>query len=104
MQTRMGQIQKKEGKKSMRTIHWHQAEVIELDYTEEFLAVIDMYSSEYGLKCDVQLQSTESEVTKIIATATSKNYDIDDIHEYAMNVLRDENYCKDVWAHHRNIE
>ena len=79
-----------------RYLFW--AEAAELEYTDEFHAHITFESCEHGLRCDISLCNDEDEL--FIGTIISKEYDMDDTHQYAENMLSDKDYCLSVWRHH----
>ena len=87
----------------MQTIHWQQAEVLELEHTDEYIGVIEMQSTELGLRCDVKLEDVHSDSSLLIATCLSKEYNIQELHDYAESVLQDEEYCESAWKHNCEI-
>lgn len=83
----------------MKTVHWNLCETLDLEYesTGGGYAVIDMYSHEDGLKCDIILESDDCEFSMLIGTIISSDYDYEGTHQYAMNMLNNEEYIADVW-------
>lgn len=79
-----------------RYLYWE--EVAELEYTDEFISRIAFKSCKHGLRCDIFLCDDNDEI--IIGTIISKEYDMDDTHQYAENMLSDKEYCLSVWRQH----
>ena len=46
----------------------------------------------------------EEKVKLCIGSILTKEYNISEAHEYAMNMLSDEDYCDSVWEHNKVIE
>lgn len=88
----------------MRTIHIHQAEIIEFEERESnYIAAIESQTIEAGLQTYIILMDPEEEVKLVIGSILTKEYDISEAHNYAMNMLADQDYCDSVWAHNKKI-
>lgn len=81
----------------MTEICFHQATVYELDYTDEFVGIIDIQDTEHGLRGDVILESTKSDARLIVGTCISRDGTAEAICEYCKNLLGREDYCKSVF-------
>ena len=56
-----------------------------------------MKSSEQELCADIILSDSETDEDVVIGTIISGEYDIGECYEYGCNMLRNEEYCMDVW-------
>lgn len=83
----------------MNVICFHQATVYELDYTDDFVGIVDIYDTEHGLRGDVIIESTKNDNKLILGTCMSKDATVDEIRDYCINLLKNEEYCTDVFSH-----
>ena len=83
----------------MKQVHWNLCETFDLEYESAAgsHAVIDMYSHEDGLKCDIILEADDCEFGMLIGTITCPDYDYEGTRKYAMNMLNNEEYMTDLW-------
>ena len=89
----------------MNTVHIHQLEIIEFEEREsDYLAAIETQTTESGLQTYILLMDPEEEVKLVIGSILTKEYNISEAHEYAMNMLGDQDYCDSVWEHNKKIE
>lgn len=84
----------------MKTIHWHQAEIIELDHTDNYYAIIDMQTSKHGLRCNVILEGVNAASRLVVATYVTKEFNISEAREYALGVLSNGEMCDKAWERH----
>lgn len=83
----------------MERICLHYGEVFELPYTDSFVGILDIRDTEHGLRGDVIIESTKSDDRLILGTCISKDATLDEICEHCKNLLRNEEYCMDVFSH-----
>ncbi len=81
-----------------RYLFW--AEVLELEYTDDFHAHVTFKSTEHGLRCEISLCDGEGDEELVIGTIISKEYDMEASHDYAVNMLEDEDFCFNAWRQH----
>lgn len=84
----------------MKTIYWYQAEVFELEYTKNFHGILEMKSCEHGLRADIILEDSKSDDETIIGICISREYDIEECHDYACTLLQNRDYCLSVWRNY----
>lgn len=89
----------------MKTVHIHQAEIIEFEERDtDYLGLIETMSTEHGLQTYIMLMDYEEKVKLCIGSILTKEYNLSESHEYAINMLSDEDYCDSVWEHNKVIE
>lgn len=81
----------------MKNIYWYQSHVFSLDFTESFLGLLEMKSCEHGLRTDIILSDSETDEEILIGTIISGDFDIKESYEYGCNMMRNEEYCMDIW-------
>ena len=81
----------------MKTKYFYQSEVVELDYTDKFYGYIEFESVAAGLRCEITLAETDGDNEFNIGAITSRDYDIESLHNFAENMLNNVAYCKEIW-------
>lgn len=81
----------------MKTKYYYQAEVVQLDYTDKFYGYIEFESVELGLRCEITLAETNGDNEFNIGAITSRDYDIEYLHDLAESMLNNGAYCTEIW-------
>ncbi len=87
----------------MNVICFHQATVYELDYTLDFIAIIDIYDDKHGLRGDAILESTKNDSRLIIGTCISRDAGVDEISKYCENLINNSDYCLSIFENATEI-
>lgn len=81
----------------MNIICFHQATVYELDYTDDFVGIVDIQDSPHGLRGDTILESTRNDSRLIVGTCISRDATAEEILEYSKNLLNNKDYCMSIF-------
>ena len=81
----------------MKTRYFYQAEVVELEYTDKFYAYLEFESVEEGLRLDITLGEIDGDNEFNIGAVTSRDYDMQYLHNFAENMLNNAAYCTEIW-------
>lgn len=77
----------------MKRICLHYGEVFELDYTDDFVGIIDIQDSSHGLRGDTILESVRNDSRLIVGTCISRDATLEEILEYSKNLLNNKDFC-----------
>ena len=83
----------------MERICLHYGEVLELPYTDSFVGIIDIRDNEHGLRGDVIIESTKNDDKLVLGTCISRDATLLEVRDYCINLLKNEEYCTDVFSH-----
>lgn len=82
----------------MRIVHWSKCEIVALDeYTDKFHGVIRTNSTVDGIRLEVLLEDNKTPDEIVICTLINVGYNEDDLHEFALSVLANDEHCLDLW-------
>lgn len=81
----------------MKEIFHRNLTVYELDYTDDFIAVLDIQTTDDDfLRGDVIIEDKNSDSRLVVGTCMSRDAraSVDEIKAYCLNLIKNEDYCK----------